>query len=1015
MEEQNSTNVGRWAAHRGLSTATAAIVLIVVILVVGGLGYVGLNASNPSPVTRTSCAPANSPACVAAAAGHDVGLQVPFKAVQQGSTVPFTASLPNGEIGTSYTFTFGDSSTPVTQAAGTTTHVYSNPGTYIASVTALVKGATHDNWRSLVVITVTASYASGSSGNAPSVAGVITTNSSVVPGTPPTAIVQQGSTVTLQGTYTGAPTNPLYTLQAPTWTSSPGLTPTSPTTTNTSASAQFSFSTAGTYWVTFVGSAKPASGATAFQNYTWSVFVAPTGFNAGTSASAAATSPHPHQMNVYELAPGGSNTEDPAIDYETLGYEPIINVYQQLIAYNGSQTGPTFESFVPVLATCVPGSNVGANNCAALYNGNTLINGWNYTFVLDSHARFYDPGTGNSWPVYPTDVLFSVARTMAFSTSPCIGCNNGWILAQSLLSPGTGPLGSTSALHAGLNNTPQNIWNAVTINGTDCPAAAMTSSNGCVTFHANGSGINWPYFLELIADPLGGSIVPCGWFSATAQGAGIPYWTAGNVSGSGDHPCAAPGTSGYGVSWDTIPWTAWDNYETAGANPPFIGNVQWSMAGSGPYALQNIVPAVSYQLKANPAYVQNPLCTWAGCWPAPGKYSPKVSVTWETSQVPGEQAYASGAADFASIPSTDTSFLLQLIQQGKVAATSFPSISIFFFPFNLGFSMAGAKQYTSNPITIPTDFFSYVGLRQFMAHAYPYQTIQQTINTKDGIQFFFNYGGAIPQFMANYYPTNVSFPSTDPDPNAANAGGAAWWWAQATNPTSPFYDPELASCTPSSPCQFPMFGQTGAPDLDQRIALWAAQVSTLTNGAVKMNPIDINFIDLVINSLYTGPYLNPMPLYNLGWAPDYPDPTDYVAPLYRSYGTYTQNDVVAQQLYASFNDSSCTASHPVGDYTYWSGLAQTSGIPNNCQGAAYAALQSAMAAAAVMPAGPQRVLTYAEAEQIANGLALYVYWAQQNAVVSSSSWIDPTTYNSNVTIGGGADSTWFTIQGNGIT
>jgi hypothetical protein len=77
-------------------------------------------------------------------------------------------------------------------------------------------------------------------------------------------------------------------------------------------------------------------------------------------------------------------------------------------------------------------------------------------------------------------------------------------------------------------------------------------------------------------------------------------------------------------------------------------------------------------------------------------------------------------------------------------------------------------------------------------------------------------------------------------------------------------------------------------------------------------------------------------------------------------------------------------------------------------------MQAGMQAAAVMPAGPARVLAYDEIEQIANALALYTYWGQENQIVTSAPWINPTTYNSNVTIGGGTDSTWFTIQGNGI-
>jgi peptide/nickel transport system substrate-binding protein len=1010
MGEENTVSVGRWAGKRALSTPTAAIIMIVVILVVGGLGYVGLNSKGTTSTTVTSCSPAASIACQATSESHDLSLSAPFESVQQGATVPFTASAPSGSSISSWNFSFGDGGW-ATSATPSSSHAYATSGQYLASVTAVIKGATHDSYRDLVPITVTPSYASGSSGNTPSVSGSISSNSTPTSGVPATAILGAGGSVTLMGTYTSAPTNPLFTVQAPAWVTPSGATVVSGPGSNTSASGTFTFANAGTYAVTFVGSATDGT-VTAYQNYTWTVFVATQGFDAGTAAGSAAKSPHPGSLIVYEEIPGGSLSEDPAIDYETAGYEPIINVYQNLIAYNGSQTGPTFSSYIPEIATCVPGSDVGANNCQTLY-GNNLIDGSNYTFVISSTPQFYDPATGNHWGVYPTDVVFSLIRTMAFSTLPEVEGNNGWIVTQSLLGQGNG---TWDSIHGAFNNTPWPMMSAMTINGTDCPAAAMTDAHGCVTFHADGGGLNWPYFLELIADPLGSAIVPAGWFSAAPQSAGIPYWTAGNVSGSGDHPVPAAGTAGYGVNWSTISPEALDQYETAASGPPYIGNVQWSMAGSGPYYMKNIKPTLSYDLQANPDYVQNPMCTWTGCEPAVGGYASSVSVTWETTQVPGEQAYAAGVADFASIPSTDTAFLLQLIAQGKIQATAFPSISIDFFPFNLDFNLAGAKGYTSNPITAPTDFFSYVGMRQFFSAAYPYSTIQQTINTIGGIPYDFQYGGAIPQFMANYYPTNVSWPTGNPDTNPADVGGAAWWWAQITNPSSQYYDPEAAACTTSSPCQLPVFGQTGAPPLDQRIALWVAEISSLTGGRIIANPLDINFVDAVINSLYTGGYGNPMPLYRLGWAPDYPDPTDYVNPLWRPDATYTASDVDLEQMsLPAFDSPSC---HAAADYTWWSNQAQTlatgGGIANDCQGAAYAALNLALDAAAVMPAGPERVLTYAEAEQIANGLAMYVYSFQDNQVVTSAAWVNVTSYNSNVCIGGGSDSTWYSITGNGV-
>ncbi|MGI0133307.1 MAG: hypothetical protein ACREDK_09535, partial [Thermoplasmata archaeon] len=237
---------------------------------------------------------------------------------------------------------------------------------------------------------------------------------------------------------------------------------------------------------------------------------------------------------------------------------------------------------------------------------------------------------------------------------------------------------------------------------------------------------------------------------------------------------------------------------------------------------------------------------------------------------------------------------------------------------------------------------------------------------------------------------------------------SGYWFAQMQDPASPYYDKELASCTTTNPCQFPVFGQTGSPDLDQRLALWASSIDQLSGGRIIVTPVDINFISLVINSLYSPAYQDPMPLYNLGWAPDYPDPTDYMVPMYQADGSYTYGDAVWEQTnVATFNDSSC---HAYTDYTWYS----SNPVSNMCQGAAYSAMQIAMGIAAVTPAGPARVLLYAEIEQIANSLALYSYWAQQNLVASYASWINATSLNSNVTIGGGNDQTWFTITGNGV-
>ncbi|MGA7923012.1 MAG: hypothetical protein WCA77_03450, partial [Thermoplasmata archaeon] len=824
--------------------------------------------------------------------------------------------------------------------------------------------------------------------------------------------------------------------------------------TSTSATASVTFpgngTSAGIYTVLFSGISVSSAG-NAYQNYTFTVFVSPAGLNAAPAPGAAAKpSPHPGHFVVYWDAPGGGTSEDPAIDYESVGYEPILNVYQTLVSYNGSLTGPTYQSFVPELATCVPGSPA----CSALYSGNNLINGVNYTFVINSKSQFYDPATGNHWGVYPTDVVFSIARTIGFADLPCWSCNNGWILSQAVAPEGS--LSWDAGIHYPGNNTPSAVFSHVLVNDTaaGCPTFALSNpaDNGCVTFVANGTTqANWPFFLELLADPLGASIVPAGWFSAGAQAAGIPGWTYGTVGGSGDGPVTLPG--GYTSSSATflayiaanMAPTSWDTWEKAGSAPPYWGNVQYEMVGSGPYYMEQYSPGNSYLLAANPAYAQNPYCTWSECQPVPGAYVPSVSVTWETSQLPGEEAYASGTADFAGIPSTDTALAIQLVQQGKISITAFPTISIDFFPYNLAFNIQAAKSFDTSPITIPSDFFSYDAARQFFSHAYPYTTVENTINTVDGLQDLFPQSGAIPQFMANYYAANVTWPTGDPGTSPTQVGSAAWWWAQATtNTSSPYYDPEMAACSPSSPCEFPVVGQLGSPQVDEIYGVWASEVNTLTKGAVKMDVVDLTFLQEVIYSLFSGPYQNPMPFFVLAWGPDYPDPTDYVAPMYKADGSYTASDTVWEQLSSagpgnsSFWTASCPTADvppnalwgatpnslngPISNLVTWARLAGTGkgagtpGIPTSCQGGAYAEMNWAMAVAAQLAAGPERVLVYNLVSQIASALSLYTWIGQVNQIVTYAPWINPATFDTNVILLGGnfPDTPWFDIGGTGV-
>jgi len=793
-----------------------------------------------------------------------------------------------------------------------------------------------------------------------------------------------------------------------------------------------------------VGTANPANAPVTTASSTSSPTLSTSSASSVASSvtpSTGGAGPHPGTLDVYEVSPAGATTEDPATAYDTVSYEPILNVYQTLINYNGNST----STYVPTLATCVPGTAQCVTDYGTNLTGYVGSEPIYWTFVIDPAARFYDPSSHNSWSVYPTDVEFSIARTLAFADLPYAGKTAGWILAQALL-----PIGNPSydsGIHFPYNNTPQKIYDSMLINDTNyCPAKAMNGvdGNGCITFVANGGGQDWPFFLELIADNLGGSIVPCGWF--TAQSAGLPGWNGSKAAG-GDGPCLLPngGNSTQTPSWSTYVGAqapaSWDSFQKLELSPGWPApqpGVQWSMLGSGPY-YASVTPGSGYQLALNPAYAEPSGCTGGAggtqfaiytgyCDPAPTSIIPKVNVFWEPDDSFGISQYESGQADFAGIETTHTTTLLSLNASGKIRFFSFPTLSSFFTPVNLAFDVgAFSTDFPGQPLpNIPSDFFSNLALRQFYVMAYPYATVQDTVNTIDGVQYASLAGGPIPYGMGNYYPANVTFPylfnNGVVETNPTVPGGAAWWWAQANDPSSPYYDSQLSACTPSTPCTWAIAGLSGFPAGDISIADWIAEIEAISGGALKPyggSSFDLTFTQFLTYA-FASPYTSPLVSEaGTGWSPDYPDPTDYMTPMFLPSSTYTAPDTFAQQLaQPAFNDSATCGHSAVNqaDLEYWADQANfTNSYANDtfvsaCQGVAYTVAVGMAQQAAAMKVGPARIQQYQLIEQISNALAMYVYNGQTDEVTSYAPWINPASINQNPMIGGGGDSVWFQVR-----
>ena len=1007
--------------------------MVAVVVVAGGVGYAVLSTvSGTEGHSNSTCAPASICSPVP-------GTVVMFVSAEsfgqytgqfsQGQGVTSTVGVSGPEFPSQYEISWGDGSTYVGPNP-TSSHTYSSLGSYILSARALVGASWYNGSRYLYPLEVVPSEETTDSGYYPTLATTLANGSSA----PWQAGWLAGSgTIHVSADYTSNSTASGVIDRAPTLTSTGG-SESELVSTPTSVAGSFLFTVAGEYYITMVGAITTVTG-TSYQNYTWTVIVSPVGVAPGCADCNGTSplmlgSPHPGKIVFQEVAPGGATSMDPSVAYDPISEDPILNVYQTLVTYNGSRT----NSWVPEASLCVPGPG-----CAAMFGGNTLIqnNATNgeeeyYTFPIDPAAHFYDASQKVSWNVYPSDVMFTLSRTCGFANLPGVGSAPGWIQCQSLLNPGS--FTWDGGIHGIYNNTPADILGSMLINDTKyCPPNVMAKSNGCITFNVwGGGGITWPFFLELVSDPMGSSVEPCGWFSY--MGANVPGF-AGTNAPKGDGPCYLPGPPGQ-TSTNTSSWSgylsslrtnsgvvSWDAFEELSLGIPEVQpGVQWSLVGSGPYYATWVNEAHGYSLEQNPAYQAPTGC--AGqftCQPLPGEthYAANVTVVYEPTDAVGIKEYQAGQADFASIFPSETTQMLELLQDGKIGAIATPTLNIQVLAFAMEFDVAEAQSVDPQPINVPGDFFSHIGLREFLVHAFPYDSVENTIFTTDDVPSGINYGGVIPQFLGNYYPVNVSFPTGDPGYNSSIPGSAAWWWAQATTTDSPYYDPELVACTLSDPCQFPIMGFLEYEPLsfDEMMVDYLGSISSLSGGRVA--PTTFHCGDECTEQLvYSGDEPSLLTMFDVGWTPDYPDPTDYVTPFYLPNATFTGGDSVypALEKYVCANSPDLTGAPPTplqseAALFFW---AHQAAVPNACQGNAYSAMTWGMLYAAGIPNGPLRGLMYNLVEHIANSLALYVYDDQQISVITYASWIDPVSINTNPVIGAAGEHTWYSVFGSGI-
>jgi peptide/nickel transport system substrate-binding protein len=833
-----------------------------------------------------------------------------------GQSITFAAYISGGTP-SKVTFNFGDGSTgTATLLSGneyTVQHSYSSAGKYLVTATATVNGKTLNNMQSIDEISVTPATISINLASKITAPSIVTS----------AQIVSPGSTISLTALTFQPPTATNWTIGYYLWNFGDGSTHTNYTVFNTSSGTFMAgnishvYSTAGIYTITlgvitfnatnYVPTTYtsnsinytyyPVSDLTSilssghYQNTTYMTTIVVN----STAKLLTTTVPvtNPNVITNAELVPGGAYSFDPAICYESVGMEIIQNVYETLLAYNGSSISQS--QMIPLVASVIP----------TVANGGISPNYLNYTFHIRSGLKFSNGDPLNAWDVYT-----SFVRALLFvQGSPG---TPDWIIAQDLL-PGGGYVPGALSY--------QNITEAIT----------FSNASQTVSFHLLKAD---PAFFDYIADPLGGSIMDYSWL--VQNGAGITFTAAG--------------------------FAAYQQY----ANEVSYNNyIRYHAMGSGPYMIKSYLVGQFVSLAPNPNYVPIP--------GVPGydhAANDTVNIEWVKDSSTELLMLEGGLADiYTGTSDLPTYYYLTISHyesMGKISVYEFPTLTIYGFDFN--FNINTTMLSTLGPgFHIPQNYFTNLDVRRAFAYAFNYTNYINNLvgNARYGANFSSSFVGDIPKGMSGYLSPQQLIN------DGVNVPTYNLSIAKEYLEESGLYNVSI---------NIPIIVTAGDPVDFAAVEDWGAT----------LNSIDPN---IVVSGMYEEfatwlgyqvPNLNPMPIYQTIWIPDYPFPSDYIMAFYQENGTYPMG--------AGFNP---TVLANAGQLTQAN---QTKAMEND--------IAMAMSTGNVTIA----LKYYDYAEEIAVNLTNSVYAQQVNWFWYYSPSLKGVQYEENPLFGGGGDTIYIYLS-----
>ncbi len=610
--------------------------------------------------------------------------------------------------------------------------------------------------------------------------------------------------------------------------------------------------------------------------------------------------PSPGVITELVNSPGGPSSFDPQIDYETVGFEVVVNTMATLLFYNASSTTDWF----PYLASDIP----------TVANGGITGNFTTYTFHLRPNVGF-----SNGDPIRAYDVWYSTIRAMLFA-----GGRPGtpdWIISQYVI-PRNAP--------------PYFVPFSNIVNSTN-KVAAFNAINRAVTYDNNSNSVTFhlttptppALFFTAINDPLGTGVLDAAWLKSV--GAGITFTPDGFLA-----------------------------YQDQARSSNYNSLVQFHPVASGPFQINTYVPNTAVVLTPNPSF--------PGIANIP-KQNNTIILEWVSSPAVAYQLYISGQGDIVTLLPPP---YFKALPPQEIHGP-FPSITEFFQPFNVNITTSMIPTAIGPGYVIPSDYFANPLVRQAFAYAFNYTNYVDNIlgNKKYGYNFGNAYCGVIVKGLPYYVPPNNLTGCPTYDLNKAK---------------SLLYQSGMFNVS----VNFPLIVPTG-DTTDFTAAIVFAQALRSIDPNIVMSPVFLDF-DVIIGLSVPG--ANPMPLYFLGWIADYPYPSDYTDAMYLEGGTYPGPDGWDQTFL-----NSRAAAHPAQAALY------------RAQAAAFRNLTAQITAADLQPNPTLAARQYAQAEQTAVSLYMYVYTLQSTGFWIVKPYISPYQgnwgYQQNPTIGAGADSVFF--------